>query len=231
MAIPESLNVSQIAHLPNIGSARLPTSYIAAKQAIETCSRMDECQEWADKAEALASYAKQADDNTLRTMADRIQARAIKRCGQLLRQIERPATGGRPAKNHDGTVTVSRSQAAADAGLSERQKVTALRVANVPPDEFERLVEAETPATVSELADIGRTHKPRPIVDLGGRDPGEFAVSTRGQGMLREFATFAECVDPTVIARGALDHERKSIRRHIEQLRPWLDRLMTAMEG
>lgn len=37
---------------------------------------------------ALASYAKQADDDTLRKQADRIQARAVRRCGELLKQFD-----------------------------------------------------------------------------------------------------------------------------------------------
>jgi len=49
---------------------------------------MDECKSWADKAEALSSYAKQANDNTLHRLADRIQARAIRREGELLEEIE-----------------------------------------------------------------------------------------------------------------------------------------------
>ena len=53
---------------------------------------MDECAPWALKAEALASYAKRAGDDELRKFADRIQARAIRRCGELLKQIK-PATG------------------------------------------------------------------------------------------------------------------------------------------
>ena len=60
-------------------------------------------------------------------MADRIQARAIRRCGELLKQVE----SGQGSKNqytalHDGTDTKqNRTQAAKEAGLSERQKVTA----------------------------------------------------------------------------------------------------------
>ena len=71
----------------------------------------------------------------LRKMADRIQARAIRRCGELLKQVE----SGQGKTNqytvlHDGADTKqTRTEAARDAGLSERQKVTALRVANVPP--------------------------------------------------------------------------------------------------
>lgn len=221
------LDVSQIARLPDISSARLPTSYVAAKQAIEICSRIDECHKWANKSEALASYAKQADDDTLRRFADRIQARAIKRCGELLRQI--PSHRGGNLPNVTAPSGPSRTQAAEEAGMSERQKVTALRVANVPRDEFERLVEDSEPPTVTQLAEIGRIHKPRPLVDLGGRDPGEFAISTKGQGMLRELAEFGATTDPAVIARGALDHELGSIQRNIEQAKRWLDQLMTAV--
>jgi hypothetical protein len=36
---------------------------------------MDECQDWADQMEALASYARQAKDDELLQMAARIQAR------------------------------------------------------------------------------------------------------------------------------------------------------------
>lgn len=81
-------------------------------------------------------------------MADRIQARAIRRCGELLKQIE----SGQGSKNqytvlHDAAdKKQTRSEVAKDAGLSERQKVTALRVANVPQPEFER-------ATIAVCAD------------------------------------------------------------------------------
>jgi hypothetical protein len=47
--------------------------------ALASCERIDECWEWANKAEALASYAKMADDDSLRVLADRIQARAVRR--------------------------------------------------------------------------------------------------------------------------------------------------------
>ena len=116
--------------LPSISDARLPAVYERATQALSECSRIDECKDWANKAEALASYARQSKDDTLRKMAERIQARAIRRCGELLKLIGNEE-GGRPIKNHDGTdIVFSRTQAAKDAGLSERQKVTALRVAN-----------------------------------------------------------------------------------------------------
>jgi len=69
-------------------------------------------------------------------MADRIQARAIARAGAILKEIEK-AQGKHWENKRDGTVPFTRTSAANDAGLSERQRKTALRVANIPEQEFE----------------------------------------------------------------------------------------------
>jgi hypothetical protein len=42
---------------------------------------------------------------------------------------------------------LTRAQAAAEAGLSKRQKETALRLASIAPEEFEAAVESDTPPT------------------------------------------------------------------------------------
>jgi len=93
-------------------------------------------------AAALASYAKQANDDELVKMATRIQLRAVRRCGELLKAIAPRDTAGPP--NRKGDHTITRTQAAADAGLSEHQKRTALRVAAIPEEEFELTVESAT---------------------------------------------------------------------------------------
>jgi hypothetical protein len=79
--------------------------------------------------EALASYGRQADDETLLKHAMRIKARAVDRCGELLREIE-PSQGGRPPNETSATADTGfgRMRAAEDAGLSKRQAITALRV-------------------------------------------------------------------------------------------------------
>ena len=85
-------------------------------------------------------------------MADRIQARAIRRCGELYKQLE-SQQGARTDKLRDGTLPkLPKTEAAAQAGLSERQRKTALRVANVPEPEFHQAVESETPPTITQLA-------------------------------------------------------------------------------
>ena len=42
----------------DIKGALLPVVYSNARDALDKCSRLDECQSWANKAEALASYAR-----------------------------------------------------------------------------------------------------------------------------------------------------------------------------
>jgi N6-adenosine-specific RNA methylase IME4 len=138
--------------------AQLPELYERAKIVLSECSRIDECQNWADKAAAMASYAKQSKDETLHRYADRIKARAITRCGELLKEIQ-PAHGANQ-NIKDGTVpNVTREQAAEGAGLSERQRKTALRVANVDPAVREELIESDNPPTITTLAELGTIPK------------------------------------------------------------------------
>jgi hypothetical protein len=151
-------DMHQLAALPNISHARLPVIYEQAKTALIECAQIDECAKWANKADALASYAKQAEDSSLRKMADRIQARAIRRCGKLLKEIK-PAKGG-DRKSKGGCPPVdSRKAAAKKAGMSEHQTKQAIRVAGIPEEDFEAAVESDTPPTVTELAERGSSSK------------------------------------------------------------------------
>src|SRR6185312_2908037 len=97
-----------------VRSASLPVNYEAAKTAIAQCERIDECKDWADKAAAIASYARQAKDTSLRDAATRIRLRALRRVGELLERI--PAQPGKGPGG--GTNPESRTQLAARAGIS-----------------------------------------------------------------------------------------------------------------
>lgn len=214
--------MSALAPIPS-ADARLPQAYEAAKTALANCASIDECKDWADKAEALASYAKQADDDTLRKHADRIQARAIRRCGELLKQFD---TRGRPAENSVAADTnLSQRDAAEQAGMSKRQQVTAVRVANVPAETFEQHVESEAPPTVTKLADMGR--KPRQVVDLGGRDPADFNKSMHFRGMLRDYARELAGCDLADILPRLTDAERNEVRIVIGRIDAVHDAIIT----
>jgi protein gp37 len=183
---------------PSHGS--LPATYQQAKTALAECVRIDECQSWANKAEALASYARQANDNELRRLADRIQARAVHRAGELLKEIP-PATGAH--RKSDGADTLSRKQAAEDAGLSERQRNTALRVASIPRAEFEAAIEAVNPPTVTDLAERG-------IQERKSRERREASPVAEQEGAAKEYITWDEW-------RGLSEADRTTLLRHTEK--------------
>ncbi len=139
-------------------------------------------------AEALAHARTAAEILEAREMASlaydaaqRIRARAIRRAGELLRQME-PGQGARDGKREASAHTPSRNEVARVAGFSDYQIKQALRVAAVPAADFERQVEGDSLPTITELARQGKRAKPgrppassaaRPIVEIKGRDPEE----------------------------------------------------------
>jgi hypothetical protein len=146
------------ANLEVIGAdtARLPENYLAAIAALETCASIDQAKEWANRMEALGSYARQAKDHWLRTYALRIKARAMRRVGELLQEIP-GGQGARDGKRQDGSVPpLTRTSAAIDAGLTERERRTALRLANVRAEDFRAAIESDNPPSVTKLTTRSR---------------------------------------------------------------------------
>lgn len=206
-----------------IAQARLPARYEAARAEIAQCQDLEELKQLSDKQAALASYARLARDTSLHNLALRIQQRADRRLGELLKQIPSAQGANLTAAGRAGAVPISRTTAASDAGLSERQRKTALRIANVPEAEFEAHVESATPPTVTELARLGTATRmvPDPAPDVPPADPAAVARAHRG---LREFAAFCAVHDPVAVAHGSGDADL--LRGQVETISHWLDRFV-----
>jgi hypothetical protein len=210
--------------LPAVATAPLPETYETAKLALAECVRVDECKQWADRAAALASYAKQADDKALRQMAIRIQARAIRRCGELLNDIE-PAQGGDRRSEQwnqkDGTVPlITREQAATDAGLSERQRKTALRVNNLPREQFD-----QGRGRQAANGDKARRAGNRKAGATGrARRPIAFRAATALLGLVTRFVVDSERLDIPSALRGFDTKEREVTIDRARTAAAWLDR-------
>lgn len=218
--------------LPDIRSAQLPALYEKARTDLAACARIDECKDWADKHAALASYAKQADDDQLQQFCIRIQARAVRRCGELLQTFQAPKGGDRKSSEYQsgGAPTViSQRRAAEQAGMSKDQEVQAVRVANVPEDEFEAAIEQLHPATVTQLAAAGR----KPIVPAADKTvavvPG-FADATNVLGTMNEFAAFCQTHDPRVVALALYPHEVGPLRDKLHVVTTWLAGFRTCLD-
>lgn len=212
-------------NLPDIApsQATLPRTYEAAKQALAECQSVDECGEWRDKAAALASYAKQSQDETLLKMAARIKARATRRAGELINQIE-PVNAARDRRDGGG-LPLSRKDAAREAGFSERQQKTAQRTAAVPGAEFEAQVEGDNPPTLTQLAQQGI--KPRPLVDHGDRDPREFNCALHFVGNFENYAKELEREDIDGAVACLTMPERTRLRGFIDQIDRLHDQIIT----
>ena len=215
LAIPD-----EIKGLPNIRKAQLPQVYVTAKDSLAACESLDECKGWSDQAAALASYAKQARDDALVNFAMRIKARAIRRCGELLRGIEakahRPQKGGDPPPHQS-----ERAQTAREAGLSDDQRKQALRVANVQEADFEAAIEAEEPATITELAEMGKQD------ELRRPKPPGFREATQLLGAIRHASEDWPKIDAGLALEGMASQEVRQLTEWLDTLTAWLDEFRT----
>jgi hypothetical protein len=207
------------AKLPSVNDAQLPETYENAKTALAECSSIDECKNWADKAAALASYARQSQDDSMRKMAERIQARAIRRAGELLKQIDK-------SNKHqsEGGHKLTRSEAAEDAGMSPHQQRTAQNVASIPGEEFTDMVESDNPPTVTKLAEIGTKKQ---LVDLEGRDPKEFNKAMHFVGMFDQYLRKTQSQDIDDLTQVLTPQERERLRSIIHNIDLFHDKVIT----
>lgn len=138
----------------------------------------------------------------LRKMADRIQARAIKRCGDLLREIESQSKANlKQYRDSAKATSVTRAQAADGVGLSRDKAIRAIRIANVPDEEFREAIESDVPESKTALAERGKQSRQKPIVDIGDRDPEEQKIA---DSLIAAFSEFInEQIRPALLARQA----------------------------
>ncbi len=113
--------------------------YEGAKGSLQLYSTVDEVKEIRDKALAIEAYAKQANDYQLERDAAAARVRAERRCGQLLREMEK-AKGGNPqlVANHD---RLEKPKTLAEMGVTKDQSSKWQKLAGVPDDQFEKALD------------------------------------------------------------------------------------------
>src|SRR2546425_105466 len=99
-----------------------------------------------------------ADDDDLMNNAIRVRAWAIRRTGELLKEIEKKQ--GQRTDLQLSMPERTRWQVATEAGLTKHKRDTVLRVATIPEEEFEEAVESDDPPTLTALAERGTVKKP-----------------------------------------------------------------------
>ena len=125
--------------------------YEAARVALHAANSVDEVKDIRDKAQAMAAYARQANDTELVEWATEIKVRAERRAGEML-----AAMNLQPGPKKDNTTLVS-------IGVSANQSSRWQKLAAVPEDQFEQAVAAakEVAGEVTTAAMLRLSHNHR----------------------------------------------------------------------
>lgn len=144
--------------------------------------------------------------------------------GRALRQI--PAASGRQPQNGESSPRYSRSQAAADAGLSEDQKKQALRVASVPDESFDAQIQSPDVPSITALAEQGTKKKPH---NLEGVDAADHIVGTRLIGLIGHVLHESKRMDIAQGSRGIKPSEINQCLLDIQEAVTILHRIYLAL--
>lgn len=196
--------------LAEIREDQLPATYQSARRALAECVRIDEVKDWSDKAFALAVYAKQANDDKLLVMSNRIKARAVLRMGELFNEMESAQGARKDLTSFPQRQEVGKENAAKNAGISHRQLYQAQRIANLPRDEVDELIESDNPPTISAFDQMARAH------------PQEMRATSSLLGEAKSFAKFCSSHDAKSLVVALAPHERAALMQHATIIVNWL---------
>ena len=165
--------------------------YEAARTALAEAHRVDEVKDIRDKAEAMAAYARQAKDQELILWATEIKVRAERKAGELLAQVPRQQSSGRPPANSIDRQT-DYQKALADSGLTQSAAYQYERLAAMPEDHFETAVAMakDTAGQVTTAFMLREAGKARPHKKLTKADESRLAQldEAKGASMLVGYA-------------------------------------------
>lgn len=209
-----------VIHKLDIKSAPLPVVYEKAMAAISECVDLDECKEWSNKAQALASYARQAADDKLEQMCKRIRARAIRRCGVLLKMFDGKGNNQHKEGTHPKR---TKSDAGKEAGLSDWQIKQANNLANIPEDDFDKLVEQGNVPTIPELSDQAKKQAAVNREHLSKPKPEGFAEAIHFRGALAEVLQYTKDYSHEFLLNGMDDDNKTKCVSMMETVKTWFD--------
>jgi len=140
--------------------------YEAARAALQAAHDVDEVKDIRDKAQAMAAYAKQAQDTALVMWASEIKVRAERKAGEMLAEMK---VNGSRAKATDNLKAGPKSPEVTSGttldsiGVSKKQASTWQKVAAIPEEKFEKAVAAtkESAGVVTTAAVLRTATKPK----------------------------------------------------------------------
>ncbi|MDZ4344455.1 MAG: DNA N-6-adenine-methyltransferase [Candidatus Binatia bacterium] len=132
--------------------------YEAARVALQAANSVDEVKDIRDKAQAMAAYARQANDTQLVEWATEIKVRAERRAGELTAEIE--PLQGRRTSPHNGEK--SKAEVLSELGITTQTASRWERLAAIPEEKFEHAVaaakEVAHEVTTAAMLRLSRPH-------------------------------------------------------------------------
>jgi hypothetical protein len=143
-------------------------NYNAARKALAQARRVDEAKSIHDKARAMETYAKLANDNELLSDAIEIRMRAEVRAGELLAEMkvrgERAEGGNKNLRPGSRAVTPEKLPKLSDLGVSKMQSSRWQKLAALPKPEQEhriKIAKEAAGAALDKASKLSRNSQPK----------------------------------------------------------------------
>jgi len=129
--------------------------YETAKNAIAEYKSVDEVKDFRDKAIAIQAYAKQANDYGLERDASIARVRAERKCGELLRDMEKAKGGWNARKKSCGSDERLQDEpkTLTEMGLTKDQSSKWQKLADIPEEVFERVIDSGMPVSGAQVVE------------------------------------------------------------------------------
>jgi hypothetical protein len=189
-------------------STQLPVQYTEACKALAACQRLDEAKSYADKADALAAWAKIYQSDKAAVEARRLKLHAYRRMNELAEQI-RPKQGGVKGKKNGGTLPGPTSLLQ-EFGLTRAKANSVRKIGQLKPHRFEEIVNA------------ARVLSPEQVRIREGSGSDTYIAWTLIGGP--KFRAYCRKFDAKEIARGLRPDESQKALQTCVEIRQWLDR-------
>lgn len=225
----------------------IPVVYEEACKALAACVTIDEGKYWADKAEALAAWAKIYKSKQAETEAKRLKLHAYRRMGQIAEEL-------RPTVNVRYTTDKERKLVLADRRKARRKGTHIPEASGQKPGAVSLLVEHGIPTGLAvQIKRISRIEE-KDFKEIVSRDEppsttkaavmgiGTSGIRTKGisSGSYREFSQGSSSCPISLrswtrkhsaveLAQGMTVDEAKKAREIVIELQEWLDAFEQAL--
>ncbi|KAA3634586.1 MAG: hypothetical protein DWQ08_00300 [Proteobacteria bacterium] len=210
-----------------MASSRELSVYDNAKHWVAQYASVDDVKDFIDKTAAVQEYARRANDFELEKKAAAARVRAERKCGELLRQMEKAKGTRLNGRGKNGafrrstaSTTEAHSKTLKELGLSKDQSSKYQRLAEIPEDRFEESLALATTAagamgkvTTNGVLSMQESKDPPPRLNTD-------ALWLRGR--LKDFEKNLLHQDKAFLLGEMTDAMRRDAERILPKLLQWL---------